>query len=64
MRTTTQHLADLILGLPAETWIADQRSAGRSWRLIARDLEDITSGRVVVTDRTLRNWMTSAQVAA
>jgi hypothetical protein len=64
MRTTTQHLADLLLGVPVERWVADQRSAGRSWRLIARDLEDATDARVIVTDRTLRNWMTSTQIAA
>lgn len=60
MRTTTQHLADLILGMPVERWIAGQRDAGLSYRRIARELEDETSGRVVVTTRTLRNWMAAA----
>ena len=64
MRTTTQYLADLLLGRPVEAWVSDQRAAGRSWRLVARDLEDITDGRVVVTDRTLRNWIDAAQIAA
>jgi hypothetical protein len=64
MRTTTQHLADLILGIPVERWIATQRASGCSYRLIARELEAETSGRVVVTTRTLRNWMAAQNVAA
>lgn len=64
MRTAAQHLADLLLGMPAERWITDQRAAGKSYRLIVRDLEDITDGRVVVTERTLRNWVAASEVAA
>jgi hypothetical protein len=39
-----------------ETFVQTRRDAGRSWRLIARDLHDATKGRVDVTDQTLANW--------
>ena len=63
MRTATQSLADMILGIPSEMWIADQREQGCSWRTIARNMADCTSGRVNVTERTLQNWMRSAEAA-
>ena len=44
MRTTTQHLADLLLGRPVEAWVSDQRAAGRSWRLVARELRALVAG--------------------
>jgi hypothetical protein len=53
----------MILGIPSEMWIADQREQGCSWRTIARNMADCTSGRVNVTERTLQNWMRSAEAA-
>jgi hypothetical protein len=51
-----QKLASLLLGQPVDQWIAAQRKAGLSWRLIARALYERTNGQVDVTYETLRNW--------
>lgn len=64
MRTTAQHLADLILGLPVEAWVADRRAQGARWHSIPSELSDATAGRVVVTERTLRNWLAAVSTAA
>ena len=50
-----QRLAAIILGQPVERFISDRRP-GRSWRLIARDLYEVTGGQIDVTPQTLRNW--------
>lgn len=52
----TRRLADLLLGRPVEEWISERRLAGRSWRLIERDLRETTEGEVDVTHETLRSW--------
>lgn len=56
--TPTQRLASILLGRPLDGWIADHRSAGRSWRLIARDLYEATNGQIDVTHETVRGWFT------
>jgi hypothetical protein len=53
----TQRLASILLGEPVTTWVARQRSAGRSWRLVARDLYERTGGQIDVTHETLRLWV-------
>ena len=60
MRTATQRLADVQLGIPVEAWVLQQREAGATWRTIAADLERSTAGLVAVTERTLMNWTSQA----
>jgi hypothetical protein len=60
--TPTQRLAGLLLGRPVNQWIAERRAAGRSWRLVARDLYEATNGQIDVTHETVRVW--SEDVAA
>jgi hypothetical protein len=38
------------------TFALDRRAAGKSWRVIARELHVATKGKVDVTDQTLANW--------
>jgi hypothetical protein len=61
-QTPNQRLASLILGQPVQSWIITRRTAGRSWRLVARDLYEATNGQIDVTHETVRNW--AEQVAA
>jgi hypothetical protein len=56
-RSATQQLADLVLGRPVEEYVAERRNAGRSWRMVTRDLAEATEGRVDVTEVTLRSWI-------
>lgn len=67
-RRTAHHiLADHLLGDdgPLERFVAERRAAGRSWRLIARDLVEATDSAVDVTFETLRSWFPeSAEVAS
>jgi hypothetical protein len=60
MRTATQRLADIRLGMPVEAWVRDQREIGETWRTIATMLRDATDGDVIVTERTLMNWTSQA----
>ena len=56
-RTPTQRLADALLPEGLDRFVADRRlGAARSWRLIAIDLRDATSGQVDVTPESLRFW--------
>ena len=64
MRTTGQHLADLMLGRPVEDWITDRRRDRRHWYEIADELSQLTGGKVAVTERTLRNWTSQPGEAA
>ncbi len=56
-----QRLADLVLGRPVLDFIAERRADGKSFRLIARDLLEATSGEVDITDMTVRAWHLAAQ---
>lgn len=62
--TPTQRLADLLLPTTLSDFVRERREGGRSWRLIARDLHDQTSGQVDVTAETLRNWYSAPERAA
>ena len=48
----------MLLGEPVNEWITAKRSAGQSWRTIARDLRDTTG--IDVAHETLRNWLDKA----
>jgi hypothetical protein len=56
-------LADHLLGRPVVEWIAEQRAANVSWRLIERELLRLTDGQVDVTHETIRSWAALAEVA-
>ena len=49
-----QRLADTLLEGGLDDFVQSRRSTGRSWRLIARDLYEIT--QLDVTYETLRSW--------
>lgn len=59
-------LADHLLGEEQglEHFVRSRRDAGRSWRLIARDLHEATDGEVDVTFETLRSWFPDRQAVA
>lgn len=59
MRTSTQLLADHVLGRPVEAWLQERRP-NRSYRRLAQDLYRETNGVVDVTDRTVRLWLLAA----
>ncbi len=59
--TPTQRLADVLLGRSVADYVAERRDAGRSWRLVARDLYKATNGAVDVTHETLRGWYARRQ---
>lgn len=52
----TYHLANHLLRGRLEHFVRTRRSDGRSWRLIARDLYEKTTGVIDVTHETLRSW--------
>ena len=62
--TPTQRLADVLLPTTLQEFVQERRSAGRSWRLIARDLHTETSGQIDVTAETLRSWYMRTEQAA
>lgn len=55
-QTPTHRLADLLLPTTLAEFVTAKRDAGRSWRLIARDLHEDTDGQIDVTAETLRGW--------
>lgn len=59
--TPTQRLAENILRQPLADFVSTRRP--RSWRLIARDLYEHTSGEIDVTPETLRSWYGTAELA-
>ena len=59
--TAAKRLADLLLGEPVETWIAQRREKKVAYRLIARELFEATDGEIDVTDNTIRNWLRYAE---
>lgn len=56
-----QRLADLLLGRPVLDFIAERRADDASYRRIAADLRDATSGEIDVSDVTVRAWHLAAQ---
>lgn len=65
MNTTPSHrLADVLLPTTLAEFVSTKRAAGRSWRLIARDLLEDTEGQVDVTPETLRSWFGSNEPSA
>jgi hypothetical protein len=59
-----RRLADHLLDNGLEDFIRGRRDAGRSWRLVARDLYDATDGAVDVTTVTLTNWFPALTASA
>lgn len=55
-RTPTQRLADAILGRSVDEFVAERRTAGRSWRHVARDLFEATDGQIDISHETVRLW--------
>jgi hypothetical protein len=62
--TPTHRLADHLLPTPLADFVQARRTAGRSWRLIARDLHEDTGGQIDVTAETLRSWFASLERVA
>lgn len=62
--TPTQQLAGMILGEPVHDWILKRRSEGKSWRIVARDLYEVTNHRIDVTYETVRLWADDTEKAA
>lgn len=44
-------------GQPLADWIADQKDDGHTWRVVARNLRELTGGLLDVSPQTLINWM-------
>ena len=55
-KTSTQRLAEILLGQPLRKWIADRRAAGLSYDRIAVELHDRTGGQVSVSGEAIRQW--------
>lgn len=49
-----QRLVDTLLDGKLDTFIGERRAAGRAWRLISRDIYELTGQDV--TYETLRRW--------
>lgn len=62
--TPTRRLAELLLDEPLDTFVFSRREAGKSWRVIARDLWTTTDGQIDVTSMTLQNWFPSERASA
>lgn len=62
-RAAIKRLADLLLGKPVEDYILERRRAGKSFRVISRDLYLETNGEVDVSDVSLRLWVNDRDVA-
>ena len=56
--TSTQRLAEILLGQSLEKWITERRAAGLSYDRMAVDLHDRTGGQVSVTGEAIRQWAT------
>ena len=62
--TPTQRLASVLLGQPVQQWLRQQRTTGRSWRLITRDLYETTNGQIDITHEAARKWANEPEKAA
>ena len=56
----TYRLADALVPGGIAAYVKTKRDAGRSWRLISRDLWQDTDGQLDITFETLRSWFTEA----
>lgn len=54
--TPLQRLAANSINADLNEWIDERRRAGKSYRLIARELATVTDGIVDVSDETIRLW--------
>lgn len=54
-QTPNQRLASHLLGQPVVDWIRERRPHV-SWRLIARELYEATSGEIDITPQTVITW--------
>lgn len=56
--SSTQQLAEHLLGTDLREWILERRSgeAARPWRVIAHDLKIATGGQVTVSREMVRRW--------
>ena len=63
--TLSQRLAERILGQPLADYVRAKRTARPrwSWRLIAEQLREDTSGEVDLTGETLRQWFGADELA-
>lgn len=57
-RTPTEQLAQVLLGVSLEVFVATRRAQTppRAWRLVARDLREATNDRIDLTGEALRQW--------
>lgn len=51
-----QRLADLLLGQPVADFIAERRTAGARWHVIAADLRAATDGEIDISGEAIRQW--------
>lgn len=63
-QTAKQRLADLILGVPLATFVAERRANGTAWRRISRELLDATDGSIDISGESLRSWFCDDEVGA
>jgi len=61
--TPNQKLAGMLLGKPVKDYIQERRDAGRSWRLVARDLYEATNGQIDITYQAAKNWAADKDAA-
>jgi len=54
VRSPTRRLLDHLIPEGIDVFVLERRSRGRSWRRIARDIEDATG--IEVTHETVRSW--------
>jgi len=62
--TPTQQLAGMLLGEPVHDWILRRRDQRISWRVIARDLYEVTNHQIDVTHETVRLWAVAGDKAS
>lgn len=62
LQTPNHRLADILLGGDGalEAFVRERRKTNRAWRLIARDLYEVTGQQVDLTHETLRSWFPDA----
>lgn len=61
--TPTQRLASVLLREPVLPWIKQRRAAGKTWRVIAEDLDRMTAGEIKVPHQTVCYWVDASERA-